>query len=387
MPNPLIHPKLAHLSDDEIDSLISQYYKNKPIAGLIHQYGIDCLPSQLYALLPPEISSEQCPSCGTAMVLRRLSRSAYRGESKYGLECWQCKHREKRCHCAYCRNKTRQKAPSNVRNTQSSNHPQTVVGRIRATDLSLEQAVSLFALLKCYQPEKIKSSMLLGPIKLLNTPFAPAGSHGDEIISRLIDAGLITMSAQVASRGLSLQTGRLLANNSTRFDFSNAVSSELVSDLDDLIYQRNWPDYWYEQVIEVAIDLAFAECKEFYDACASERRFPMLDDKSVNAMIRNLLEDFTTGQSFSIIQTGAKYAADFQVKHAAMPSVAANYMPGACQRFADKARKKNWTINSLRRCASCPRSMMSYVLHDFILKTQDQGLNTPMAFIQLPTKV
>ena len=41
-----------------------------------------------------------------------------------------------------------------------------------------------------------------------------------------------------------------------------------------------------------------------------------------------------------------------------------NYMIGACQRWADKARAENWDVAGYKRNFNLPRSLISYVLFD-----------------------
>jgi len=215
-------------------------------------------------------------------------------------------------------------------------------------------------------------------------PFAPSSGYGEDLLSRLIEAGLLKISDQSHPKTISLLNNKIAVTFSAQWRLPDAVSSELIRDIENRVFACNWPTPWYEQVSELAFDLAFAECKEFYDFCAAERMFPNADEKSVTAMLRNLLEDFSTGQCFRIIQSGAQYAADFMVKQTATPRHASNYMVGACHRWADKARASNWVVPAFRRNFNCPRSMMSYVLYDFILKANNEGLETPIKLVQLP---
>jgi hypothetical protein len=113
---------------------------------------------------------------------------------------------------------------------------------------------------------------------------------------------------------------------SAPWSLSHTISPELIREIETRVSDCAWPASWYEQLPELAFDLALAECREFYDYCAEKRMFPMADEKSTNAMLSNLLEDFSTGQCFRIIQSGAQYAADFMVQESATPEQAAQYM-------------------------------------------------------------
>lgn len=370
------HLKLAHLSSGELDELIDQYYAKKPVAGLISRFNIDCLPSQLYKLLPPEISPVSCPNCGGPMISKRRTRSASNSLLKPAFYCQDCTHSEySGCRCAYCRDRNRQKIDKSERHA------------IKANDLTLEQTVALLSLVTCYPHRNIRSRFRLSPATAIKTPFAPSGDYGDDLIKRLIDAGLLKQNSQsISPRDFCLRNGKFLAAHSNQVSLSNMVTSELLEEMESVISQCDWPVRWFEDVFDVVMNLALAECKEFYEHCAVERDFPPIEDRFIESLILNILEDFSPGQCMRIILSGAQYASDFLVKRSATSRMAANYMLEACQRFVDKARKENWDLQSLRRNVNCPRSMISVILHDHILQTNDQGLNAVIALIQLPQK-
>jgi hypothetical protein len=72
---------------------------------------------------------------------------------------------------------------------------------------------------------------------------------------------------------------------------------------------------------------------------------------------------------------GARDASDFIIRTKTNRAHAANYMIGACQRWADRARAEGWLIEVFKRNYKLPRSMISYVLFDVILKIGERGFN------------
>lgn len=385
MPQSVTHPKLAHLTREEINTLIQAYYTKQKVSDLMQRFHIDCLPQQLYKLFPPEVSSELCPNCGTHLIMPRISQSANRNEYKNGLRCPQCPHRKATlCTCPYCRgNKKSQKALSPTNITRASRTP----APLKAADLSMEHAVALLALMRCDGPTPIKSKLAFRPASTSKVPLAPTGRYEEELVSRLVEAGLLKVLDPARTKSMGLSENKRAVTLSTQWSLPCAISSELIREIETRVSGCAWPESWYEQLFELAFDLALAECRQFYDYCAIQRMFPETDEKSINALLGNLLEDFSTGQCFRIIQSGAQYAADFMVKQRATPAQAAYYMVGACQRWANKARAdNNWIVLPFRRNFHCPRSMMSYMLYDVILKIQDEGLGTPIALLQLPAE-
>lgn len=371
-----IHQKLDHLSLVELDDLIELYYAKKPITDLISQFNIHCSPNQLYKLLPPEISPVSCPSCGGLMISGRRSRSTNRSSHIPSFHCQDCKHQEKdTCRCVYCRDIKQQRIDKSERHT------------IKANDLTLEQAVTLLSILNCFGNRKIKCHLHISHTKAFKTPFAPVVDYGDGLIMCLIDAGLLRHNTLPStSLNFNSHNSKILATNLSQFSLSNAITPKLLDELESIISRCDWPMHWFEDVVDLAMNLSVAECKEFYDFCATERDFPIIEDRFIESMILNILLDFSPGQCMRIILSGAQYASDYLVKSSATPKMVANYMLNACQRFADKARKENWELQSLRRNVNCPRSMISIILHDYILQSDAQGLNTPVSLLQLPQK-
>jgi hypothetical protein len=374
MPDTPLHRKIAHLSQSQLEALIDQYYARKSVAGLIREFNIDCLPSQLYKLLPPKISAVACPNCGGLMISKRRARTSTNTFQKSTVKCQDCHHHENvDCRCDYCRNKHQQKK-------NKSDRPVA----IKATDLTLEQAVALLSLLNGYSYQNFGNCLRVGPALPPTTPFAPSGDYGEHLIVHLIEVGLLRHNPQsTLPFNFSVRDGMCREQLSNLVGLSNAVTPRFLEELESLITGRNWPLPWFEDVNIVAMNLAVAECKEFYDFCASKRAFPSIASQLIEAVIFNILEDFSPGQCMRIIQSCAQYASDFLVKHSATPKMAANYMLEACQRFVDKARKENWSLQSLTRNVNCPRSMMSIMWYDHILQVSDQGLSKPVALIQL----
>jgi len=384
MPSSVIHPKLAHLTSEEVKTLVQAYHAKQKVSDLILRFRIDCPPSQLYRLLPQEVSSELCPHCGAAMVQPRISQSTHWDEYKNSLRCPRCQHRKTRlCTCSYCwKNQKEQKATLLTSRVSA----RASLAPIKAVDLSLEQAVALLAVIRCYGPDKFKSVMTFRPLVISKVPLTPAGRYGEVLVARLVEADLLKIPDTSRLKTISFSKNNMAVTFSAPWSLPHTISSELIREIEHRVSDCAWPSSWYEQLSELAFDLALAECREFYDYCTAKRMFPIADEKSINAMLSNLLEDFSTGQCFRIIQSGAQYAADFLVQESATPEQAAQYMLGACQRWADKARAEKWTVSPFRRNFNCPRSMMSYTLYDFILGTHDDGLGTPIALIQLPAQ-
>lgn len=98
--------KLSHLTDNEVNQLIEEYYAGIRIAGLISKYNIDVLPGQLVKTFPLKKLDTVCIHCGSIMVQEYLSKSAHYDAA---ATCLNCGHNESgRCNCPKCREAAKQ---------------------------------------------------------------------------------------------------------------------------------------------------------------------------------------------------------------------------------------------------------------------------------------
>ena len=150
-------------------------------------------------------------------------------------------------------------------------------------------------------------------------------------------------------------------------------NQSLVEEIEFLALNGNWPSHWHTEAIEVWADIAHAECREFFDYCAERRGLFATGDSGITSMLKNILRDFSVAQCYRVIWNCARSTADFMVRERPNRSHAANYMIGACQRWADQARTENWNVFPFRRNFDLRRTMVSFVLFDVVLKIGECG--------------
>lgn len=112
---------------------------------------------------------------------------------------------------------------------------------------------------------------------------------------------------------------------------------------------------------------------EFFRYMAIQRGFPASGERATTEMLLNILKNYSVSQAMYIIYKGAKDAADFSVRKACTAQHAANYMIGACQRYADKAIAEKWNVSGFLRNHDLPQSTLSTVFHDVFLLHGEKG--------------
>lgn len=389
-----IAPKLSHLSEAQIQTLIAKYYGNEPIRALLSEYQIDCLPSQLHGLLPPEIQDDQrCCYCDVPMFQQRPSRSASK-DSEASSSCPQCGHRQGKrpCRCAYC-----VAAEKRIEQIVRKAKEEKILAFCQATclpdshqpdvkNLELRTVVALLALARtCLFVDRESSdecpSSYLTLESLSNSviPFAPQGDLGYRLLEDLREQNLIGISELSMPDAFSFEHGEVLAYNPTKVRWAMTVADpqHLLAQISFLAEDvTEWPSHWSIGIKDLWVEIALAECKEFFRYSAAERGLPEVGEKSTEIMLNSLLLHYSVAQCYRIIWAGAQRAADFLVRKGCTRKHAANYMIGESQRWADRAGAEQWEVKPFKRNFNLPRSSISHVFFDVFLKIGEAGFDS-----------
>jgi hypothetical protein len=388
-----IDPKLSHLSESQTQILMARYYSNEPIQALLREYRIDCLPNQLYALFPPEVVDDQrCRHCDVPMARERQSRSSltYR---KSDSSCPQCGHRQGKfpCRCKRCAEEKRRNEQI-LRDTETdkiftfckATWPDSF-HKPAAKELSLRTAVALLALARtCLFVEDETSYGYLPPYLALeslaeaSTPFAPQGDLDYRLLGELLAQRLIAISELSSPHAFRFEHGELRAYypSKVRWVMTSADPELLLAEISHLAEATEWPSHWSTDIKDLWLEIALAECMEYFRHSAEERGLPEAGEKSTEIMLKSFLQHFSVAQCYRIIWAGAQRAADFLVRKGCTRKHAANYMIGECQRWADRARAENWEFKPFKRNFNLPRSSISHVFFDVFLKIGEAGFDS-----------
>lgn len=388
-----IHPKLRHLSEAQIETLIARYYDNEKTHALVREYQIDCIPNQLWSLFPPEtMEDEKCPYCGVPMVRKRSSRSSL-SSRRSDPSCPECGHRgiDPYCGCENCvvekmlvEKMFREEASRKIRAFCQQACPSSV-HQPAAKDLDLRAAVALLALARAClfldlksEDESVPTPLVIEALAHATIPLAPQGGLADRLLTDLMTRGLIGISELSVADAFTFQYGQLLSFFPSKVRWSLTVEDPgLLLDEISLLAEDpdEWPDHWSMAVKDLWLEIALEECREFFRHVAEQRRLPKAGENSTETMLKSLLQHFSVAQCYRIIWMGALKASDFLVRKSCTRQHAANYMIGECQRWADKARAEGWEIKPFKRNFDLPRSSLSYVFFDLFLKIGEGGFD------------
>jgi Zn finger protein HypA/HybF involved in hydrogenase expression len=379
MKNQIPHPAIAHLSKTEMETLKSDYLARGKAAELIERFKIKCTPHQLYKVLPPRILDQTCPVCGSVMLQDLPSR--YHPKSPGLIHCSSCQHQDNnQCHCPFCRERFYRWMKEDMARREAKIAQAIIAERQKYScssysieDLPLSTAVAFLAFSKCCP---IDQNGFHGSLDESVVPFAPNGSYGESLLAMLRKAGLIRISEHSRPSSISHEDEQLIFDPQRVYWTGNMEENlRLVEEIESRALTEDWPEHWWGQLGTMWSEIALAECMEYYDYCAKKRRIRIPGDEATTAMLRNILRDYSVAQCYNIIWYGASSTSDLLRREKKSEAYAAKYMVFACQRRANRCGEKDLKVIAFERRPDLPRSMISYVLFDLILKIGDRGFS------------
>src|SRR6185437_14728328 len=143
-------------------------------------------------------------------------------------------------------------------------------------------------------------------------------------------------------------------------DSDGPSPSRFIDDLErTLRSEASWPHGWQEEVAQLHATVALQECLQYLRVVLDDHGFELnLGEKTIG-VLRAALRSFSIGQVFSFIWRAAKDAAAFYVRESASKAHAANIVPGAIQRSAERALAEGWEVRAFRRDFRAPESVLS----------------------------
>ncbi|NOT65657.1 MAG: hypothetical protein HOP06_06495 [Methylotenera sp.] len=383
----LLNEKLAHFSEAQVDTFLSRYYQGEKCTPLLAIFAIDVHANAVSQWLPIDTTeSAVCPNCGSSMFIKYAKRKSSIKRYQKVMHCNGCEHvPTKFCHCAYCRQKcmderTAQKLQVSNAISAYCRLNLASVYMESATELSLKHAVALLALVRCC--DRLADSTF-GALVHATMPFAPNNDWGVNLLRSLMNAKLLSISEGTSEKHFIIESQHI----EPRYGYVNwEIQLEnidaIILDIENLCRAGNIPSNWQRDLPKLRQELALAECKELYTFCLDERGLPSEVGAKAEAMLLDILVDHSVAQCYQAIRYAAMRTLDFKtvqrknnlpVQHYQLPS----YMVNTCQNYVDRARLEGLNNKGFSRNAHIPRSMMSVVLYDTLLKMGERGFTEP----------
>lgn len=376
--------KLSHLSKDEIDLLIKQYYNGEKIRLLIDEFKIDTKTTSLHKLFPPTICETlYCPYCDNVNLV-----SSYKSRNDFNRKstpfCPDCEHiHNSDCECVNCR-----KYISYLAKLKTDKQKMLITEKCSSMfiapcavrDLSFETAVYLMSLTRHLISEDLK---FVFPFVKIHTKLAPSFEFLKQMHESLKKQGIISLSPQSKTESFTYNEditaitsySALRAQWELLSSFSKQEKKAYIKELEEVIASDNWPEHWHIESNKLWHSIALHECLEYLTYLLERRQFPIEEfgEKTITTF-ESLLKRFSIAQIFNLSWQSIRDTGDFLRQKMIPHSQAQSVFTGILLRKVDRALAQKWIVRDGGRDFNCAQSVVSKTLFNLFLKLGDAVL-------------
>ena len=368
-----MHPKISHLTPEQIDELMARYYRGEAVSSLLKEFQISVKASKLVGLFPPKVHDDQlCPFCfGISMESDRPSRDA-----RYvtAPACPECRHQSSpscACkHCAAARAEKQRALDDHKREIAWSNFGYLSAPEIVTEEFSLRDAVYLLAVWRHSSTEDFN---FVSPFSDRKPLLAPTHEYRTTFVNHLFGRRLIAVSPESDFDSLIFDPGVTKVAQyypaRVRWDFLPGMDTlekqSGLQSLEEAVKGGPWPERWQSEFREVWHEIAKHECFEYYEHLLAQRGYESVAlGPKTHAVFDQLLKTFSVSQIFNLTWQTVRDVTDYIVRERLPKSHAKNSFIGGLQRKADKAIADAWDVKRSRRDFACPQTVVSSVFFD-----------------------
>jgi hypothetical protein len=379
-----IHPKLTHLSVEQITDLLKKFDDpSYPLKDIISEFSLKTTPGALNGLLPPLIHEDSpCPYC-TEIVLysRRPTRSGRVSPGKY---CPVCGHKDANyCYCQNCseiRAKDREWLEGTKRDIIRENfRVRDWHGDIEC--LTLRDAVYISALVRQSLSEDLMrvEPYALGPPKL-----APTEDYTRDIIKHLKGKALLAVDPESPIDAFvfdaDLNEAHSYYPQKVDWLFLPGVDAphrkNFLRDLATAI-DGDWSVAWKADVPRMWREIIKAEAFEYFFHMLHQRGY-QLDSigEKTHTVFDFLIDRFPLSKIYNLTWQAVRDITDFNVKNSIPTYRGKNNFLGAIQGKADRYIAEEWDLKDARRDFGCPQTIISSTFFDAFMKVGQHGFTS-----------
>lgn len=256
-------------------------------------------------------------------------------------------------------------------------------------NLTLRQAVFLLSVIRAGAAEGFDYIIAVWPDDL---PLAPSTQYSYDMLRHLYREDLLVPHPQSPISAFEFEEDNHIRSFyldkvlwSLPIGTDGKTSKEFLADLERIFREGSWPSNWTEDTCGFWKEIALQECIKYLTFYIHKHGLSFEAGEKTVATFESLLENYAVAQIYNFIWRATRDAAAFFMRENVTRKHAANTVVGSIHRQADRALSEKWEIKSFRRDFQCPRSMVSYIYFDTVLKIGDAGFNEPPHMVDIPT--
>lgn len=318
------------------------------------------------------LENDVCVNCGAPRALK--SRNDFIERKRYYSSSWKCSE------CTEAEKLEAETLKENevnlIYNELNDALIQLKEDGIYIEHMSFEDAIYMLSLLRVGGSEDLS---YICPHEKITDLLSPTSELDFEIIDHLYKNNLIGIHPGSSSEAVIFDCGKFTKFYPLKVHWTLPLKkdgpspSKFVENLENLIKSDEWPEAWYVDSEKLHRVVAFHECIQYLKIVVEDHGFSLKVGEKTKLVIYDTLNSFSVAQVYNFIWKAARDAAAFYVREGTSKAHAANIIPGAIQRTADRAIAENWDVKPFNRDFRAPQSMVSEVLFNAALKIGEDG--------------
>lgn len=247
---------------------------------------------------------------------------------------------------------------------------------INPESLDARQAIFLFAFLRFWSTEDF--SYIEGIRKDWDIQLSPHNDFDTTIIRELYHNEIISIDP-------ASDTSHITIKDDDNFSFSilqvkwlvvtEIPMTEFFQALEQRVCSTEFLLENKDAIQEIAREIALEECLWYLSRALKEHWLGYDFGAKTSLVLKSWLKYFSVAQMYSFIWRAAKDAIAYYARNRTYKSHASKTVVANIEGQIEKALANNWNVTAYARNYQVPQSMLSRVLFNNILKTDDGGFN------------
>ncbi|WP_435036316.1 hypothetical protein [Pseudomonas neuropathica] len=384
--------EIAHLSDEQIELIYQRYLDGEKTAVLMTEFQIPATVRSLLKVLPPIVSPDlTCPYCDLPMWVRRHARGTPIS-LRDPFKCVRCEHRyiaaslygrRSPCTCKECFKAHQQQLAAQAQRDRAELQIRhgAPCPAVPYAALGFVQKLALLALLEDGNGSPLES---IAPLKAPSRSecLAPTDEASEEILKSLYEAGVLVVATDSDIKAFNRTDGCSIADYSAVRWLTNVALDGALRSPRDSLYLMLYQDLsgsvqpaWKSELYALIFTLARQESIQYIHVLANEVSFAFTAEARAEAVVGQLLQDFSVSQLYYFARLAVKSAAHFYATgNSKGRNHASNTIPRNMLGTAQDALTRNWRKNSYRD-SRVAQSALHRLLYDVVLKDSGAGFS------------
>ena len=237
---------------------------------------------------------------------------------------------------------------------------------------SPRQIIFLLTLIRFSANEEL--SKLQAYSDIYGIRFTPNENYSIEILKQLSDDKILLIDPNSNLTAFDFHDKKFITKVSWLINYKDDISS-LQSMIGEIVCMPEFFDTYSLEIKQLCEEVALQECLAYLDYQLTARHFVFSPGKKTKEVFNKLLQKYSVAQMYNFIYIACRYASDKYQKRQISKEQAARLIPGAVQRYGERAEAEGWEITPYKRDFNLPQSELSVVLYDVILGKPDGGFN------------